>query len=78
MPQVVASGLPRARGERYWAAMETAQKKKTWWAFISIVLAAGWAAYGILDGGKVFLAVMVVASMILGGGMAVLGRQPRG
>jgi len=53
------------------------QIHKTSWAFLSIVLAAGWAAYGILDGGKVFLAVMVVASMILGGGMAVLRRQSR-
>jgi hypothetical protein len=55
--------------------METAQRQKSWWAFIAIVLGAGWAAYGILDGGKVFLAVMVAASMILGGGMAVLSRR---
>jgi hypothetical protein len=53
------------------------KKPKTWWAFVGVVLAAGWAAYGILDGGKVFLAVMVVASMVLGSGMAVLGRQSR-
>jgi hypothetical protein len=51
------------------------QTNKTWWALISIVLGAGWAAYGILGGGTVFLAVMVAASMILGAGGAVLGRQ---
>jgi len=55
--------------------METPQRQKSWWAFISIVLGAGWAAYGILDGGKLFLAAMVAATMILGGGMAVLGRR---
>jgi len=51
------------------------KKTKTWWGFTGAVLAAGWAAYGILDGGKVFLAVMVVASMVLGSGMALLGRS---
>jgi len=50
---------------------------KTWWGFIGVVLGAGWAAYGILGGGKVFLAVMVVASSVLGGGMAMLSRQSR-
>ena len=39
---------------------------------IGIILAAGWAAYGPLGGGTVFLAVMVVASMLLAGGAAVL------
>ena len=57
--------------------MQGQKTQKTWWAFIGIVLGAGWAAYGILGGGKVFLAVMVAASMILGSGMAVLSRQPR-
>jgi len=71
----VESGLAPPGGERYVAAMETPQRQKSWWAFISIVLGAGWAAYGILDGGKLFLAAMVAATMILGGGMAVLGRR---
>lgn len=52
--------------------MATAPANKSWWAMIGIVLGAGWAAYGILGGGKVFLAVMVAASMILGAGGAVL------
>ena len=55
--------------------METREPQKSWWALTAIVLGAGWAAYGILDGGKVFLAVMVAATMILGGGTAMLSRR---
>ena len=45
------------------------------WAFIAILLAAGWAAYGIIGGGNpIFLTLMVVATIILGGGVAVLVR----
>ncbi len=41
---------------------------------VAILLAAGWAAYGILSGGQVFLAIMVVLSILLVGGAAVLMR----
>jgi hypothetical protein len=45
------------------------------WALIAILLAAGWAAYGIIGGGNpIFLTLMVVATIILGGGAAVLVR----
>jgi hypothetical protein len=45
------------------------------WALIALVLAAGWAAYGLIgDGNTVFLTLMVVASIILAGGAAVLLR----
>ncbi len=46
------------------------------WGLIAIVLAAGWAAYGLIGGGnQVFLALMVVATILLGGGAAVLLRS---
>jgi hypothetical protein len=46
------------------------------WAFIAILLAAGWAAYGLIGSGNaIFLTLMVVATIILGGGAAVLVRQ---
>lgn len=45
------------------------------WALIAILLAAGWAAYGLIGGGNpIFLTLMVVATIILGGGVAVLVR----
>jgi len=45
------------------------------WAFIAILLAAGWAAYGLIgEGNAIFLTLMVVATIILGGGVAVLVR----
>jgi hypothetical protein len=47
------------------------------WGLVGIVLAAGWAAYGLLGGGNVFLTVMVVLSIVLGGGVAVLVRVRR-
>ena len=46
------------------------------WAFIAILLAAGWASYGLIgDGSTLFLTLMVVATIILGGGAAVLLRS---
>jgi hypothetical protein len=45
------------------------------WGLIAILLAAGWAAYGLIGGGsELFLTLMVVATIILGGGAAVLLR----
>jgi hypothetical protein len=37
-----------------------------------VLVLAGWAAYGILGGGQVFLAVMLVLSIILVGGSSAL------
>lgn len=49
------------------------------WGFCGVLMAAGWAAYGLLEGGTVFLTVMVVLSIVLFGGMAVLvKRRPLG
>ena len=45
-----------------------------WGVIIAIVL-AGWAAYGILGGGQIFLAVMAVLSILLVGGTAALVRK---
>jgi hypothetical protein len=46
------------------------------WALIAILLAAGWAAYGIIGGGNpIFLTLIVVATIILGGGAAILVRS---
>jgi hypothetical protein len=46
------------------------------WAFMGILIGAGWAAFGIVGGeNQVFLAIMVVISMVLGGGTAVLLRR---
>jgi hypothetical protein len=45
------------------------------WAFVAILLAAGWAAYGLIGSGNaIFLTLMVVATIIVGGGIAVLVR----
>jgi hypothetical protein len=45
------------------------------WALIALLLAAGWAAYGIVGGGNtIFLTFMVVATIILAGGAALLVR----
>lgn len=40
------------------------------WSLIAVLLAAGWAAYGLLGGNQVFLTVMVVLSIV---GFAVAG-----
>jgi hypothetical protein len=50
------------------------------WALVGLVLGAGWVAYGMLgDGNQVFLTVMIVASMLLGAGTAiVVKRRPEG
>jgi hypothetical protein len=37
------------------------------WGLIGVLLAAGWATYGILGGNQVFLAVMVALSIVLTG-----------
>ena len=43
------------------------------WALISLTIGAGWVLFGLLgNGNTVFLAVMVVLSMELTGGAAVL------
>jgi hypothetical protein len=42
------------------------------WGLVAVVLAAGWVAYGILGGGQVFLVVMVVLSILLGGAAVFL------
>jgi hypothetical protein len=39
---------------------------------IIVLVCAGWAAYGILGGGQVFLAVMLVLSILLVGGAFAL------
>jgi hypothetical protein len=45
------------------------------WALIVILLAAGWAAYGLIgDGSAIFLTIMVVLTIVLSGGAAVLLR----
>jgi hypothetical protein len=46
------------------------------WAFVGILIGAGWAAFGIVGGeNQIFLAIMVVITMVLGGGTAVLLRR---
>jgi hypothetical protein len=47
------------------------------WGFVGVLLAAGWAAYGILGGNQVFLAVMVVLSIVLSGAAIYLFRARR-
>jgi phage-related minor tail protein len=37
------------------------------YGLIGVVLAAGWVAYGVLGGGQVFLAIMLVLTIVLGG-----------
>jgi hypothetical protein len=44
-------------------------------AVIIVLVLAGWAAYGILGGGQVFLAVMLVLSILLIGGAFTLVRK---
>ena len=46
------------------------------WGVIIVIVLAGWAAYGILSGGnQIFLAVMLVLSILLVGGTAALVRK---
>jgi hypothetical protein len=41
-----------------------------------IILGAGWVAYGILaDGNRVFLAIMLILTIVLGAGAAFLVRS---
>ncbi len=42
---------------------------------IIVIVGAGWAAYGILGGGQIFLAVMLVLSILLVGGAFTLVRK---
>lgn len=42
---------------------------------IIVLVLAGWAAYGVLGGGQVFLASMLVLSILLIGGAFVLVRK---
>ena len=42
---------------------------------IIVLVVAGWAAYGILGGGQIFLAVMMVLSILLVGGAFALLRK---
>jgi hypothetical protein len=42
---------------------------------IIVLVCAGWAAYGILGGGQIFLAVMLVLSILLIGGAFTLVRK---
>jgi hypothetical protein len=42
-------------------------------AFIGVLLGAGWVAYGMLgNGDQVFMTIMIVATIVLAGGAAVL------
>lgn len=51
------------------------QQYGTIWAIIGLVLAAGWVAFGMLgNGNTVFLTVMVILSLVLGGGAAIVLR----
>ena len=45
------------------------------WGVIIVIVVAGWAAYGILGGGQIFLAVMLVLSILLVGGAFALVRK---
>ena len=46
------------------------------WGLIGLVLAAGWVAYGMLgNGNQVFLTIMVILTMVLGAGAALLLRS---
>ena len=42
---------------------------------IIVIVLAGWAAYGVLGGGQIFLAVMLVLSILLVGGAFALVRK---
>jgi hypothetical protein len=42
---------------------------------IIVIVCAGWAAYAILGGGQIFLAVMLILSILLIGGVFTLVRK---
>ncbi len=43
------------------------------WGLVGLLLGAGWVAYAMLGGGnRVFLTVMIIASMVGGAGTAIL------
>ncbi|HEY7122925.1 MAG TPA: hypothetical protein VH540_03140 [Ktedonobacterales bacterium] len=45
------------------------------WGLCGLLLAAGWVAYGMLGGDRIFLTVMVILSMVLFGGLGFLVRR---
>ena len=46
------------------------------YGLIGLVLAAGWVAFGMLgNGNQVFLTIMVILTMVLGAGAALLLRN---
>ena len=48
------------------------------WGLIGVLLAAGWVAYGMAGhGDTTFLTIMTVATVVLGGGAAVLLRSQK-
>lgn len=53
------------------------QSRGAIWGLIALILGAGWVAYGMLgNGNQVFLTIMVILSMVLAGGAALLLRTP--
>ena len=48
---------------------------RSYWSLTWVVIAGGWAAYGILGGGNVFLAIMVVLTMVLGAARGLARRR---
>jgi apolipoprotein N-acyltransferase len=49
--------------------------RSTIWGLVVIILGAGWVAYGFLgNGNTVFLAIMVILSIVLGAGAAFFVR----
>ena len=51
---------------------------RTIWLAVAVLLAAGWAAYGLVgNDSSAFLVAMVIATIVLGGGTALLLRPTR-
>ena len=51
------------------------QTRTAIFGLVAIILAAGWAAYGLIgDSNQLFLTIMVVLTILLGAGAAVLVR----
>jgi len=55
--------------------MRRVMTTRTSMTLIYMLLGAAWGVYGILGGGKVFLAVMVAATLVAAACAAVLRRQ---
>jgi hypothetical protein len=45
---------------------------------VGVLLPAGWVAWALQGAGNTFLTVMVIATMVLGGGTSVLVRRVSG